>query len=177
MPKLIDLTGKLLGRLTVLEKTKVHGRKEIYWRCQCSCGKLTSVMAQNLRKGRIQSCGCLKAERMSARLTKHRHSRIGRMQRPSPEYKAWCAMRDRCNRPNHVGYKDYGARGIKVCSEWQASFVAFLSCIGPKPSPKHSLDRVDVDGNYEPGNVRWATATEQARNKRKFKKVAAAGWT
>lgn len=166
MPKMIDVTGEVFGRLTVIEPIRQRGKKEIYWRCQCSCGKLTLVMAQNLREGKIQSCGCYKAERVSTRLSVHRHSRIGAAQKPSPEYKAWCAMRDRCNRQNHIAYKNYGGRGIKVCSEWEASFTAFLAHIGPKPTPAHTVDRINVDGNYAPGNVRWATRKEQAANKR-----------
>jgi hypothetical protein len=166
MPKMIDVTGEVFGRLTAIEPIRQRGKKEIYWRCQCSCGKLTLVMAQNLREGKIQSCGCYKAERVSTRLSVHRHSRIGAAQKPSPEYKAWCAMRDRCNRQNHIAYKNYGERGIKVCSEWEASFTAFLAHIGPKPTPAHTVDRINVDGNYAPGNVRWATRKEQAANKR-----------
>jgi hypothetical protein len=166
MPKMIDVTGEVFGRLTAIEPIRQRGKKEIYWRCQCSCGKLTLVMAQNLREGKIQSCGCYKAERVSTRLSVHRHSRIGAAQKPSPEYKAWCAMRDRCNRQNHIAYKNYGGRGIKVCSEWEASFTAFLAHIGPKPTPAHTVDRINVDGNYAPGNVRWATRKEQAANKR-----------
>jgi hypothetical protein len=167
MPKMIDVTGQVFGRLTAIERVKIRGRKEIYWRCQCSCGKLTEVMAQNLREGKIQSCGCLKAERVSARLSTHRHSRVGARQKPSSEYKTWCGMRDRCNRASHIAYRNYGGRGIRVCPEWEASFAAFLAHIGPKPTPAHTVDRINVDGNYEPGNVRWATRKEQAANKRK----------
>jgi len=167
MPKMIDVTGQVFGRLTVLERVKRRGHKEIYWRCQCTCGKLTEVMAQNLREGKIRSCGCLKDELTAERRAKHRHSRVGAAQKPSSEYKTWCGMRDRCNRPNHVAYKNYGGRGVKVCAEWEASFEAFLAHIGPKPTPAHTVDRIDVDGNYEPGNVRWATRKEQAANKRK----------
>lgn len=84
----------------------------------------------------------------------------------TPEYKAWIAMRQRCANPRASGYRHYGGRGIRVCDEWEHSFAAFLECVGPRPSPEHSIDRIDVDGHYEPGNVRWATINEQASNRR-----------
>ncbi len=91
--------------------------------------------------------------------TKHGLSHI-------PEYKTWKAMKNRCNNPKATGYQDYGGRGIKICDEWDKSFTAFLNHIGEKPSPRHSIDRIDVNGNYEPGNVRWATRWTQNINQR-----------
>ena len=88
----------------------------------------------------------------------------------TPEYRTWAGMKNRCLNPNNPRYKSYGGRGISVCSEWIESFSAFLSHVGLKPSPLHSIDRINNDGNYEPGNVRWATAKEQARNTRVYGK-------
>lgn len=86
-----------------------------------------------------------------------------------PEYTAWKHMRHRCGNPRHPNYKHYGGRGIVVCAEWELSFAAFIRDVGLRPSPQHSIDRIDNNGNYEPGNVRWATATEQIRNSRRAK--------
>ena len=88
-----------------------------------------------------------------------------------PEYNTWKGMRQRCTNPNHRVYALYGGRGIAVCERWANSFQAFLDDVGPKPSPDHSLDRVDVNGNYEPGNVRWATQQEQCRNQRRNRRL------
>lgn len=94
-----------------------------------------------------------------------------------PEYNIWCAMRERCSNPNNKGYKYYGARGIKVDQEWQGSFETFFRDVGPRPSPQHSIDRINNNGNYEPGNVRWATVYEQAQNKRSNRLVTINGET
>lgn len=166
MPKFIDVTGEKYGRLLVLEKVKVRGKKEIYWRCKCDCGKLTQVMSQNLREGKIRSCGCLKDDIQKTLQFKHGHSRVGRDRKMSPEYNTWRGMRERCNYVKHKHYKDYGGRGICVCTAWDKSFIEFLNYVGAKPTPKHTIDRIDPDGNYEPGNVRWATRKQQQANKR-----------
>lgn len=169
MGKFIDITGQKFGRLTALDHTRLDGRKEIYWRCTCECGGSKYVMSQNLRTGKIQSCGCLLRETTGKRRRTHGQSRSVPGGKASPEYRAWTAMRERCNYPKAVGYKNYGGRGITVCAEWQEDFQAFFDHIGPRPSPKHSVDRVDNEGHYEPGNVRWATRAEQARNTRAYK--------
>lgn len=95
-------------------------------------------------------------------MTKHGHARVGAK---TAEYRIWCAMRERCNYDKHVEFERYGGRGIKVCERW-ASFANFLADLGPRPTPAHSIDRLATDGNYEPGNCRWATPSEQQRNKR-----------
>lgn len=96
---------------------------------------------------------------------------------PSPEYVCWQSMRDRCANPKNRSFADYGGRGITVCAEWERSFAAFLAAVGPKPSPAHSIDRIDNERGYEPGNVRWATRTEQNRNKRNARMVTLDGIT
>src|SRR3954471_10620371 len=100
-------------------------------------------------------------------MTRAQHGAASRAERggPTREYAAWCEMRQRCNSPRKPGYKNWGGRGIKICARWE-KFADFFADMGPRPSPKHSVDRIDNDGDYEPGNVRWATKTEQARNMR-----------
>ncbi len=97
--------------------------------------------------------------------------------KPTPEYRTWQAMRYRCNVPTNDRYRWYGARGIRVCERWDNNFAAFLADMGKKPTPKHTLDRIDGDGNYEPGNCRWATPKEQAANKPTTVLIAAFGET
>lgn len=152
------MIGEVFGRLTVTGEASRSkaGRKR--WLCRCACGKEVVVSRSNLTTNHTRSCGCLGAECAARRRTTHGMT-------SSPEHKTWRSMRKRCSNPNDTCFDDYGGRGIKVCERW-AAFENFLADMGKKPSSKHSLDRLDNNGNYEPGNCRWATVVQQARNRR-----------
>jgi hypothetical protein len=150
--KWIDLTGKRFGRLVVT--AYVGDRKRS---CVCDCGPRVVARGSDLRKGRINSCGCLKRELNKTRAIKHGMS-------GTPEYKTWASMKARCLYPCVNGFENYGRRGISVCEDWH-SFEAFFADMLERP-PGCSLDRIDPNGNYEPGNCRWATAIQQTHNRR-----------
>lgn len=142
---------------------------------RCTCGVEKELWTGNVRSGDTRSCGCLLRETAAARQLKHG---AARRHQQRIEWHAWNRMRQRCYNPRDRVYRHYGGRGIIVCARWLASFADFLSDVGPRPSPAHSLDRYpDNDGNYEPGNVRWATGKEQARNKRSNLMLTHAGRT
>jgi hypothetical protein len=165
--KAADLTGQQFGRLTAISFAGRNTRGASLWNCRCICGNECVVRLSNLQSGNTKSCGCLaRNSRMTPWHLTHGESGCGGTRRPSPEYAAWQQMQQRCYNKDYPCYLNYGSRGISVCSEWRKSYPAFLKDVGRRPSPKHSLDRIDNDGNYEPGNVRWATAAEQARNHR-----------
>lgn len=166
--KLIDLTGQKIGRLTVIERSENNKHGQTTYFCKCDCGETKVVCGHSLRKGTTQSCGCLNVEVVKKMRTKHGYAPWNG-KKPAI-YTIWKGMRQRCNNPNHPKYKDYGGRGIKVCDRWQNSFEAFLEDMGERPSLKHSIDRKDVDGDYEPSNCRWALPDTQARNVRVSKK-------
>lgn len=156
--------GERFSRLTVQEdlgRISTAGRNRRA-RCICDCGQLCEVAVVNLRTGNTRSCGCLKAE-LDAAPSIHGHSR---RRSESKEYRAWKAMITRCTNPKAKNWDIYGGRGISVCPEWRESFSAFFGHIGQAPSDQHTVDRKDGDGNYEPGNVRWATRKEQQSNRR-----------
>ena len=158
MPKFQDLTGQKFGILTA--KQREHKNvKDTIWLCQCDCGKMKEIRATHLKSGATISCGCLQSK-PGDKNPNYRHG--GRY---SPEYWPWQALKDRCVNKNRGDFQSYGGRGITVCERWRDSFENFFADMGPRPSPKHSVDRIDVNGNYEPGNCRWATVTEQAINK------------
>lgn len=164
-----DLTGARFGRLTVIRRAPDTTGRKVNWLCRCECGKEKPVRASSLVNGRATSCGCLQREVAAKSFTTHGGTY-------TPEYQAWASMIQRCTNENCSNWHNYGGRGIAVCAAWLNSFEAFLAHIGKRPSGQHSLDRIDVNGNYEPGNVRWATLAEQRRNirrglRRKRKKV------
>ena len=167
MNQVIDLVGQRFGNLTVLRRAGSSPTCGFaVWECQCDCdkNKIVTVIGTNLRNGITKSCGHLRADVTRALKTKHGH-RKGRDS--TPEYEAWCEMNKRCYNPNFHGYSNYGGRGIKVRhAKWRKDFSSFFAYVGHRPSYKHSLDRIDNDGHYEPGNVRWATKKQQANNRR-----------
>lgn len=159
-----DLTGKRFGKLNVVGYDHTHitpsGQQRAYWECVCECGNTVSVAAQNLHRLKTTSCGCNSSR-------KH----IGDKQRTHGEsktrlYGIWCGMMSRCNNPNRIAYKDYGARGISVCDEWKdySSFKFWAENNGY--SNELTLERRDVNGNYTPSNCEWISKSEQSNNRR-----------
>lgn len=149
------------GRLTFTgTETRANGVRRLL--CHCDCGKDAWAILANLRSGHTNSCGCLRTERIAAVNSRRSQPFITKM----PEYRAWRHLRERCSEPSDPNFRNYGGRGIKVCPAWDHSFAQFLHDVGRRPSPRHSIDRINNDGHYEPGNVRWATQSEQNSNKR-----------
>lgn len=151
--------GDRFGKWTALESVTFLQLKGSRLSCECDCGTIRSVSVSALRIGRTNSCGCTLSELVVSRFTTHGDTR-------TKEYTAWHAIQQRCNNKNNDRYKDYGGRGISVCARWKASYLDFLHDVGRAPSAAHSIDRIDNNGDYEPGNVRWATKKQQNRNTR-----------
>jgi len=144
--------GNSFGSLIVLEQ---RGQN---WICKCECGRISEVHANNVRRRTSKKCGCSQSIISRGARLEHGGSKL-------PEYAAWSGAKKRCFNPNTAKYKDYGARGITMCDEWKNNFSRFLSDMGIKPSPNHSLERRDVNGDYSLQNCKWGTAIEQAKNK------------
>jgi hypothetical protein len=149
-----------------LIKGRPRGHREL-WRFACDCGNETVVDISKVKCGHTKSCGCFNREVSRASMRLNRcpppviHGECG-----TPEYRTWQAMITRCTNANQSNFKHYGGRGIAICDRWRNSFSAFLADMGRKPSSQHSIDRINNDGSYEPGNCRWATKSEQSRNRR-----------
>lgn len=168
MSALKDETGKRYGRLLVLGREANASRGQARWLCLCDCGEKTVVRGGDLRFLKFKSCGCLARDRASEANTTHGMSE-------TRIYRVWAGMIQRCANPHSRYYKNYGGRGIKICEKW-FDFAEFMKDMGPRPQGL-SLDRIDNAGNYEPGNCRWATRSQQNYNRRKWtckrKEVAA----
>lgn len=165
---LADLTGRTFDRLTVIDRAADHiqasGRRRTQWNCLCQCGQEIVVSADNLTNKHTKSCGCLLLEAMHSRRGKG-HPQFKHGYSRSREYSSWNQAKQRTTDPNHAKYASYGGRGIRMAKEWVDDFPAFFEHMGFRP-PGTTLDRIDNDRGYEPGNCRWATAKEQARNTR-----------
>lgn len=176
MVKRLDLTGQVFGKLKVMsvaESTR-HGKAQ--WLCLCDCGTEKILISGNLMSGASRSCGC------DQRAAREEHNRRLREEAPGerprkPEYVVWLSMKDRCHNPNGLSYPNYGGRGITVCDEWRHSFDTFLRDMGPRPTPRHQIDRIDNDLGYEASNCRWVTPSENCNNKSTNRLITHAGQT
>jgi hypothetical protein len=183
---LISMEGVRFGSLTVEGRAPDSDSGKTRWRCLCDCGGSAIVLGTDLRGGRQYRCakcarraqsstvrGRPKSAEHRARLSEARKGRPGpvrhghaRKGQETPEYITWKSMLGRCREPRRKDWPRYGGRGITVCAQWVESFAQFLADVGPRPAPGYSIDRINNNGNYEPGNVRWATSSQQALNRR-----------
>jgi len=155
-----NLIGQRFGKLVVIAKTEKRAcNGGVVWSCRCDCGNVKDIRGNSLKISQTTSCGC----KYKGINRKHGHSTCSYI---TPTYYSWASMKSRCLNKNASNYKWYGARGIKVCDEWQMSFINFLNDMGERPI-ETTIDRIDPNGNYERSNCRWATLSEQNKNKRR----------
>jgi hypothetical protein len=155
-----DITNQQIGKLTARWPVGFNKQKQAVWLFSCACGNSCVVSSHNFLRQHSKSCGCIRKDRTTSKLFKHGWATKGSRR---PEYMAFQSAKRRCTNPHCKDYKDYGGRGIEFRF---AGFEAFLLELGPKPNPELTVDRIDNDGHYEAGNVRWATMMEQRHNRR-----------
>lgn len=170
----MTMLNERFGRLTVIAKASGRIPKRSYWLCRCDCGTESIKMGKYLRNGDTQSCGCAQTEYRAAGHVIHGGAKRKSSGRLSTEYVSWRDAKERCYNPNKRTFALYGGRGIRMCDRWRDDFATFLADMGPKPAGM-SLDRIDVNGNYEPSNCRWATQQQQCNNQRRNKVVTFKG--
>lgn len=168
----INLINQRFGRLTVIKPIGNTKDYQTIWMCLCDCGNYKNVKGGNLKSGNTTSCGCYSRELLNKNKYCMTHGNACK-NNISPEFKAWDSIIQRCTNPKNKSYKNYGSRGIKVCDRWleKNGFINFLADIGKRPEG-YTLDRINNDGNYEPGNCRWTTWRQQERNRRNNKLTA-----
>ena len=166
MPKYVDITGKRFGRLEVLGYAGNNKHGSALWRCKCDCGKETVVIGAMLRNGNTKSCGCMGLEKLKMGWKFQKHGGAG-----TRIYVIWRNMRQRCNNPKSPYYKYYGGRGISICNEWDDFSVFEDWSLSNGYADNLTIDRINVDGNYEPSNCRWVGIKEQAANKQNTRRI------
>lgn len=174
MGKIKDISGKKFGRLLAVKLNGVRTIHGMEWECKCECGSIAHVVATRLITGHTRSCGCLQHE--AAKLPKnvtHGHTRNSN-KASSSEYHIWSSMKQRCGNPKNASYSRYGGRGISFDPKW-SSYEAFFADMGARPSPSHTLDRIDGNGNYTKQNCRWATHLEQQNNRSGTRRIVFMG--
>jgi hypothetical protein len=159
--QIVDLTGRTFSSWTVLRRGRQNAWGQTSWVCRCVCGKQRTVLGAPLKAGKSTNCGCLQRAAQSARM--QGHGMTG-----TPPWNTWMAMRKRCREPGNIGWANYGGRGIRVCKEWDESFEAFWRDMGPSWEPGLTIERLDVNGHYEPRNCVWLPLSDQLRNRRPF---------